>query len=98
MSTVDIDKLIDEALAELVYCGKDTLGVTDEAVLARKAVKALLATQRTTFKAELLAKMPEPYRSPNELDPKAHRDRYAEGASAGEKTMLAEITKIIKDM
>lgn len=40
-----LDEQIDKALEELVYCGRDTVGVTDEAVLARKAIRALIATQ-----------------------------------------------------
>lgn len=58
----------------------------------------LFAAQRTTLKAELLAKLPQPYRSPNELDPKAPRDIYAEGISVGEKRVLYEITKIVKEL
>jgi len=40
--TDELDKIIDDILSELVFCGRDSLGVTDEAVLARKGVKALI--------------------------------------------------------
>lgn len=101
MSTVDIDSknirigmlrqwLNEERIKDAKYF------VTNEEL--EVWIDPAFAHQRTTLKAELLAKMPEPYRSPNELDPKAHRDLRAESISMGEKSMLAQITKIVNEL
>jgi len=52
--TDELDKIIDDILSELVFCGRDSLGVTDEAVLARKGVKALIADQMIEYQSQLL--------------------------------------------
>lgn len=49
----ELDEQIDKALEELVFCGRDNIGVTDEAVLARKAIKALIANQVREARIEM---------------------------------------------
>ena len=99
---------IDEQIEDIV--GKHWAMVTGQRPIyehatseeTAQAIKALLTEARIDqtvhLKAELLAKLPQPYRSPNELDPKAPRDIYAEGISVGEKRVLYEITKIVKEL
>ncbi len=50
----NLDEQIDKALEELVFYGRDNIGVTDEAVLARKAIKALIADQVARARTTLL--------------------------------------------
>lgn len=98
MSTVDIDKLSNDVSNGLVYeSGHSVIingyGVFDEDA---KTILDLLAAQRTTLKAELLAKMPK---DPRKIDQgnEAYNDQAA-GFRHGYNLATAQITKLIEEL
>jgi hypothetical protein len=94
MSTVDIDSLKEQVSRMIIECRSQD-GQIDEwgERELRDDFLALLATQRTHLKAELLAKMPK-----KRDGTQAHEDDTYGAEDDGYNQALGEITKLVEEL
>lgn len=88
-------KTIDEILYGLANQAEWAVKIPGAVEIDRAREETAINEAREALKNALLAEMPEPYRSPHELDPKAFRDPRQDAAAAGEKRMLAKCKEAI---